>query len=105
LKGLFSLFFALLFIDIKKGKSGVLLHFFDGVLHYFTKPFFPFSSNPSERKICMQPKPIRFFSLAIFLAVILITMLLSRAEEQRKANAALSAPTSHTQTQTTLRVS
>lgn len=53
----------------------------------------------------MQPKPIRFFSLAIFLAVILITMLLSRAEEQRKANAALSAPTSHTQTQTTLRVS
>ncbi len=53
----------------------------------------------------MQQKPFRFFSLAVFLAIILVTMLLSRAEEQKKANTRPFTPTTVTQTKTTVFVS
>ena len=36
----------------------------------------------------MSEKFLRFSSIAIFLGIILLTMLLSRAEERRKATAA-----------------
>ncbi len=35
----------------------------------------------------MNQKPVRFSSIALFLGVLLLMMLLSRAEEERKASA------------------